>query len=114
MRHSIDTTIRRRVILTTIFVALIEWLLLEAMRAPYRPPEDLNSFLGTEKYAVPYMMGIIFLAWFASIVYVGCRLSYTTRDLLGFVTIVLILLAIVMLAVKYPSWLIVPPELMWK
>jgi len=53
-------------------LAFIEWVLFELLRAPYRPPEDMTTFLGTEKYAViAFMMllagvGLGFMCWWAA------------------------------------------------
>jgi Na+/melibiose symporter-like transporter len=105
IRHAL---LRKRVAATICGLAVTEWLLFELMRAPYRPPQDMTTFLGTEKYAVMAVMlglavgGLGLIAWWAA------RSTWTKRD----VTVIALLVAVLMGAGTYvvinPSWPVTP------
>src|SRR5262245_15091713 len=53
-----------RIMITTIVVAIIEFLLFELIRAPFRPPYDMSTLLGRqEQYIVIGFMGLLAVAW---------------------------------------------------
>ena len=89
-------------------LTFIEGILFELIRAAYRPPEDMRTFLGTEKYAVIAFMvflaavGLSLMCWWAA------RSAWTKRD----ITAVAILFPVIMLAVIYivikPGWPVTP------
>ena len=95
---------RKRVAAALCSLVAVEWILFEFLRAPYRPPQDMTTFLGTEKYAV---IGLRF-----SLAVIGCallsrwtvRFSWTSRD----VTVLALAASVLMVAtstvVIAPSW----------
>ena len=88
--------------------AFTEWVLLELIRAPYRPPEDMTTFLGTEKYAVIALMlglavgGLSLLAWWAA------RSAWTKRNVIVVALLVAAILGAGIYVVINPSWPVTP------
>ena len=106
-RHPLPT---RGFAAITCGLALIEWLLFELMRAPYRPPDDMTTFLGTEKYGVLALMfglagvGLALLSWWAA------RSTWTKQDIVGIVLIVTALTGAITYVVVNPLWPVTPLE----
>lgn len=97
----------------TIAIGLVEWLLFELLRAPYRPPVDMRTLLGTEKYSLPYLMAFVGAVWTVASIGLLIVYRFTLRNLLTFMTIVAVLLSLFVYAAKNPSWPVTPPELLW-
>ena len=55
-RHALP---RKRVAATLCGFVFVEWLLFELLRAPYRPPQDMTTFLGAEKFGVMAIMAVL-------------------------------------------------------
>ena len=106
-------TARIVVVATTCVIVFIEWLLCELVRLPYRPPHDMNTFLGTEKYSVPYVIAAIAMAWAAFLVYMTCFAQFTLRDFFIFMGLCACLAIIFGLIIAFPMWTVSPPELIW-
>ena len=89
-------------------LAFIEWILFELLRAPYRPPEDMATFLGTEKYAVIAFMFLLALVGLGLMCWWALRSAWTKRD----ITVVAILVNMIMGAGIYvvikPGWPVAP------
>ena len=89
-------------------LAFLEWVLFELIRAPFRPPQDLTTFLGTEKYAVIALMLGIAVGGLGLISLWGARSTWTKQDL----TVVGLLAVVVMGAGIYvvinPGWPVTP------
>src|SRR5215813_11312118 len=89
-------------------LALTEWALFELLRAPYRPPEDMTTFLGTEKYGViAFMLGLAvgglgLIAWWAA------RSNWTKRDVAVIALLVAFLTGAGLYVVVNPSWPVTP------
>ena len=89
-------------------VCVLEWLLFELLRVPYRPPQDMTTFLGTEKYTVIAfitLLAVISFAWGAWLI---LRRTWTRQDVLFVMAVVVSLSLSVGLAVLLPSWPVTP------
>jgi uncharacterized membrane protein HdeD (DUF308 family) len=98
----------------TIAIALMEWSLFELLRAPYRPPEDMRTLLGTEKYSLPYVIAMVGIAWAVVSIWLLVTSRPTLRDLLAFMTLIALLLSLFTFVLKTPPWPVTPPELLWR
>lgn len=98
----------------TIAIALAEWLLFELLRAPYRPPEDMRTLLGREKYSVPYLMAALGIVWTVVSIWLLVSLRPTLRNLLAYMTLLAVLLSLFVYVARNPSWPVTPPELLWR
>ena len=89
-------------------LAFMEWLLFELIRAPYRPPQDMTTFLGTEKYAVIALMVGLGIGGLSLILWWAARSTWTRRD----VTVVTLFVTVVTGAGIYvvinSSWPVTP------
>jgi hypothetical protein len=98
----------------TIAIALVEWQLFELLRAPYRPPEDMRTLLGTEKYSLPYVMTMIGIVWAVVSIWLLVTSRPTLRDLLASMTLIAVLLSLFVSVLNNPPWPVTPPELLWR
>ena len=89
-------------------LAFIEWILFELLRAPYRPPEDMTTFLGTEKYAVIAFMLLIALVGLGLISWWGLRSAWTKRDITAIAILVSMIMGVGIYVVIKPSWPVTP------
>lgn len=89
-------------------LAFAEWSLFEIIRIPYRPPQDMTTFLGTEKYAVVALMlglavgGFGFVSWWAA------RFAWTKRDVAIVAFLVAVLVGAGLYVVTNPGWPVTP------
>lgn len=89
-------------------LAFTEWILFELIRAPYRPPQDMTTFLGTEKYVVIALMfglavvGLGLISWWAA------RSSWTKRDVTGAALFIAVVIGAGIYVVINPSWPVTP------
>ena len=97
----------------TSVVAVTEWLLFELLRTPYRPPHDMLTALGTEKYAVITVMGLIASLWAAALVLTVLLRRYSSRDLLHFAILLVAISAAAAYIVRHPHRSVTPWELLW-
>jgi hypothetical protein len=105
---------RKRVAVTICSLALMEWLLFELLRTPYRPPQDMTSFLGTEKYAVIAFMLILAVSGFGLLLRWAVRSTWTNRDVALIGILVAVVIAAGSVAVIAPSWPVTPFEFLLK
>jgi len=103
---------RKRVVNTACSLVFVEWLLFELIRIPYRPPADMLTFLGTEKYAVMEIMVVIAVFGVALIVWWAVRSFWTERDVIILTALVKSLLEAVVLVVFFPAWPVTPFRLL--
>ena len=100
-RHALPI---KRVVAAICGLVFTEWLLFELLRTPYRPPQDMTTFLGTEKYAVIALMVGVGVGGLSLILWWAARSAWTRRD----VTAVALFVAVVMGAGIYvvinPGW----------
>jgi hypothetical protein len=94
-------------------VAFAEWLMFELLRTPYRPPHDMLTFLGTEKYGLVALMVCIGILWIG-----GAAITFTTRvmvlrDYLVFIAVLAAILALIHYIVRNPGRPVTPWDLLW-
>lgn len=99
---------RKRVAATLSGLVFVEWLLFELLRAPYRPPHDMTTFLGTEKFGVIGFMVLLAVVGLGLLLWWSVRSTWTSRD----VAVIAILMAVVTVAVSVvviaPRWPVTP------
>ncbi len=109
-----DPTSRRAILfLGTLAVVLLDWLLFELVRTPYRPPQDMLTLLGQEKIAVVGFMSCLAIGWMAVSLWLFATTRFSLRDYLGFMTLVAVLLSAVLYIVRYPHRSTTPWEMLW-
>lgn len=99
---------RYRFMAGIVCICLLEWLLFELLRAPYRPPRDMTTFLGTEKYPVFFFMAllaVISLLWGAWFIF---RRTWTRQDVTGVTALIALILLLGACAVFAPRWPVTP------
>jgi hypothetical protein len=106
---------RKRFAITVFAVSLMEWVLFELLRAPYRPPDDMLTFLGgPEKSAVMALMlllatvGAGILSWWAA------RSVWSKSDLRLVVFEISIIASVLGFAVFCPPWSVTPFRLLFQ
>jgi hypothetical protein len=87
-----------------------EWWLFELVRAPYRPPYDMSTFLGTEKYAVMQFMAVLAFGWLCTTIFLTIRFRFNARDYIVYAGLILGMTGAIALAVFYPNWPVTPLE----
>lgn len=106
------TTARVVVVSGTTVFFIVEWLFVELARLPYRPPHDMNTFLGTEIYAIPYLMSFIAFGWLALVAYWSKQISVNQNDYLAFAALLLLLATVSGYLIAFPWWPVTPFELL--
>ena len=96
--------LRTLFVVVTVGAALFSWLLLELWRLPYRPPVDMTTFLGTERDAIPLLIGCIAALWVAFVAWCYATHQATVRGVSVFVLLLGILLGVVVPIIKNPPW----------
>ena len=89
-------------------LAFIEWILFELIRAPYRPPQDMTTFLGTEKYAVIAFMLLLALVGLGAMCWWAARSAWTKRDITAVAILVSVIMGAGIYVVIKPSWPVTP------
>ena len=102
------------VVAGTLLIAFVEWLLFELIRTPYRPPHDMRTLLGQEKYGVVGFMGVLFTIWVATTLCLALSSRFTLRDYLAFTALLGVLLAVGRYLVGNPPWPVTPLDLVWE
>lgn len=102
----------RAIVVTCLFFGW-EWLLLELLRIPYRPPYDMTTLLGTEKRFVECVMGICAVLWGIMVLNLGTAGLFTRADSYRFAGLVAFLSTIVGLLAAFPMWTVTPWDLVW-
>ena len=98
----------------TLLIAFVEWLLFELIRTPYRPPNDMATLLGQEKYGVVGFMGVIQAVWIGTVLWLALSSRFTIRDYLAFTALLGVLLAVGGYLVRNPPWPVSPLDLILK
>lgn len=99
---------RRRLAVVIIILTLVEWILFELMRTPYRPPQDMTTFLGTEKYPlILFMLGLA-VCGLGLILWWAVRSTWSKRNIISIALLVVALTGAVAYVVLYPSWPVTP------
>lgn len=98
----------KRIAATLCVLVFLEWLLFELLRAPYRPPQDMTTLLGTEKLWVIAFMAVLAMLGFGILFWWSLGSTWTRRD--G--TVIAILATVLVIAgsvvVLAPSWPVTP------
>lgn len=93
-----------RVVVTIVALGLVEWLLFELLRAPFRPPHDMTTFLGREKYAVMAFMLALALGGFGLLVKWAASSIWTRRDVAVISLVLMFLMGAGIYVVICPGW----------
>ena len=99
---------RRRVALAVVGVIGCEWILFELMRAPYRPPHDMTTLLGTEKYEVLLLMVVIGASRAIGGIWAIRRRSWSKADIGIISSLICVLLLALTRLIIAPSWPVSP------
>ncbi len=98
----------------TIVASLIVWLLFELIRFPYRPPEDMTTLLGREKFAVIALMVLVSFGWLFFLVAFLVTCHLTRAEYISFAKLLGIIGIIAGLLVFCPCWPATPFHLILK
>lgn len=109
IRHALP---RKRVSATLCGLALVEWVLFELVRAPYRPPQDMTTFLGAEKYGVIAVMLVLAVFGFGLLLWWAVRSAWTSRDIAAVAFLATGLLVAGSIVVIAPTWPVTPFRLL--
>ncbi|MCC6680625.1 MAG: hypothetical protein IT445_06955 [Phycisphaeraceae bacterium] len=103
---------RNRAAMAVCGFAVVEWVLFEFVRTPYRPPQDMTTLLGTEKYAV--ITGMLVLALFGSGLFLWwiLRSTWTRRDVATIAILVIVLIVAGSIVIVAPPWSVTPFQLL--
>lgn len=93
--------------------AFVEWLMFELLRTPYRPPHDMLTVLGTEKYGLVAYMIAIGLVWVGAVAVTIAMKAMKWLDYFAFVVVVVMILALIQYIVRNPGRLVTPWDLLW-
>ena len=110
-------SLRDRIVVmaVTLGVFNFEWIFLELIRSPYRPPDDMSTLLGgTEIVVVENFMGLGAIAWLICVAWFWSRFTFTRTDYIGFTAVCGALLVAAVLIIRYPIWPVARFELIWK
>src|SRR5947208_3014103 len=99
---------RGRLVTVTMAVAVVEWVLFELIRIPYRPPHDMLTLLGQEKYSVVGFMGMLAVGWTLYVLFDGLWPLPTVQDGLAFGALLSVVAVVVAAIVIYPPWPVTP------
>ena len=99
---------RKRLAAVIVVLTFVEWILFEFLRIPYRPPDDMTTFLGTEKYPLILFMFALGICGFGLIIWWAVRCTWSKRDVSWIVPLILLLAGVVAYVVIYPSWPVTP------
>ncbi len=103
---------RNRVAITIFCLVFAEWVLFELIRVPYRPPQDMLTFLGTEKYAVMALMMGVAVVGAMLLVWWSLRSSWSKRDLAIIAALLAILTVAGTLVIFHPAWSVTPLQML--
>ena len=104
-RHALP---RKRVAAALCGLVVVEWVLFELLRAPYRPPHDMTTFLGTEKYGVIAFMLVLAVCGLGLLLWWALSSTWTRRDATVIVILATVLTVAVLAAVIAPRWPVTP------
>ena len=97
----------------TAAIAIAEWLMFELLRTPYRPPADMTTLLGTEKYGLIALMVAVAIFWTIALIWISATTRLTLLHYLGFLTQLAFQMGGILYLVKNPQWPVTPWELLW-
>lgn len=103
---------RRRVAATLCSLVFVEWLLFELLRAPYRPPQDMTTFLGTEKFGVMAFMAVLAVLGFGRLFWWSASSTWTRRDVIVLAILATGLIVAGSVVIIAPKWPVTPFHLL--
>ncbi len=86
----------------------LEWFLFELVRAPHRPPQDMTTFLGTEKYMIMAIMVLMAATSGIWIAYLIVHHTWTSQDIGIVLSVGASLSLLLARAALMPSWPVTP------
>jgi hypothetical protein len=95
-------------------LAFAEWLLFELLRSPYRPPQDMLTFLGTEKYAVIALMFAIAIVGLLLLCHWAAHFLWSTKDVTGVAVLTALLIGAAIFVIFHPGRSVTPWHLLLK
>lgn len=95
----------------TTAVVLVEWLMFELLRTPYRPPEDMRTLLGVEKYQLLVFMIMVAVTWTLVVLCVFATEKSTRRERRGFLALLAVLPAMLLYIILVPHRPVTPWEI---
>ena len=104
----------KRVAATLSSLAIVEWFLFELLRTPYRPPQDMTTFLGTEKYGVIAFMVILAVLGFVLLYRWFVRSTWTRREVAILAILATVFITLGSIAILAPRWPVTPFHLILK
>jgi hypothetical protein len=113
IRSKLDTMKLFSLYVGTSAIALAEWMMFELLRTPCNPPDDMLTFLGTEKYALVFFMGAVAIMWAIALIWILATTRLTLQHYFGYMTLLAVLLAGFQHVVRYPPWPVTPWHLVW-
>ena len=96
----------------TLLTALSEWIMVELVRTPYRPPSDMLTLLGTEKYGLVAIMIGLAAIWLIFVVVFLTRNRVTITNYLAFTAVVAAILTFIGYIISHPHRDVTPWTLM--
>ena len=97
----------------TAVIAVTEWLMFELLRTPYRPPVDMLTFLGTEKYGLVAIMFATAVFWVLAVIWIFATTRLTLRECFAFVTLIACLMAVISYIATNLHRPVTPWEMLW-
>lgn len=107
-RHALP---RGRVAATLRGLVVVEWVLFELFRAPYRPPQDMTTLLGTAKYGVIAFMSVLAVCGIGLLLRWALSSTWTRRDATVIVVLAIALGVAVFVPIVAPRWPVTPIHL---
>lgn len=92
----------------TLAVAIFEWLMFELLRMPYRPPADMRTMLGMEKYDLFGFMCFIAAVWLLCTIAVLVLERLTKLNFVAFVALLVAIAATYAIIIVNPPWSVTP------
>jgi Na+/H+-dicarboxylate symporter len=103
---------RKRIVATLCGLGFAEWVLFELLRTPYRPPHDMLTFLGTEKYGVIMLMVGMLILGAGLVGWWAVRSVWTAKDMTVVVTVLAVLLGAGVFVFFHPGRPVTPFNLL--
>lgn len=107
-----DVVPQKRIAVTLCALAFAEWLLFELLRTPYRPPQDMLTFLGIEKYAVIAVMFAIAVVGLLLLWHWAAHFIWTTKDTIKLAALLSLLAGAGVFVVFHPGRPVTPWHLL--
>lgn len=80
----------------------------ELLRTPYRPPADMLTLLGTEKYGLVVFMVAVAIFWTIALIWIFATTRLTLQHYFAFLTLLAFLMAGILHFVRNPHRPVTP------